>query len=59
MATYKAKARGYCGAKVREVGEEFQFDGVPGSWMEPICKDAKEKVEALKVEKNKSAKPAK
>lgn len=33
---YKAKARGYDGVKLREVGETFQFDGKPGKWMEEV-----------------------
>lgn len=37
---YKATARGYCGVKIREPGEVFDFDGKPGSWMVPL-KDAK------------------
>ena len=32
----RAKARGYDGVTVREVGDEFDFNGKLGSWMEPV-----------------------
>lgn len=37
---YKATARGYCGVKIREPGEVFDFSGKPGHWMVPL-KEAK------------------
>lgn len=33
---YKALKRGFDGLKVREIGEEFNFLGKPGSWMKPV-----------------------
>lgn len=36
MAKYKALKRGYDGSKVIEIGEEFEFSGKPGKWMELI-----------------------
>lgn len=49
MPKYKAIARGFIGRIVEE-GEEFEFDGPQGSWMEKI-----EQGEAKQSE----AKPAK
>lgn len=36
MVRYKAIARGYDGAKIREIGEIFDFAGKPGTWMKPL-----------------------
>ena len=35
MALYKALRKGYPNKQV-EPNEEFDWDGVPGSWMEPL-----------------------
>lgn len=40
MARYKALRAGYPNKQV-EIGEEFDFDGVPGSWMQPVDAAAK------------------
>jgi len=40
MARYKALRRGFPGRQV-EPGEEFEFSGVPGSWMEPVDEEAR------------------
>lgn len=56
MAKFKAIKRGYDNKKVLEVGEEFTFTGVPGSWMEPMDDEAKALVKKhaeLKSEKPK------
>lgn len=36
MARYKALKQGYDGVKVREPGEEFEFEGKPGKWMKQV-----------------------
>lgn len=36
MARYRAIRQGFDGKVVREPGEEFDFDGEKGSWMEAI-----------------------
>jgi hypothetical protein len=41
MPRYRAKEPGYDNVKLREVGEEFDFEGKPGPWMERV--DAEEK----------------
>lgn len=40
MARYKATRKGWPNRQV-EIDEEFDYDGVPGSWMEPLDDDAK------------------
>lgn len=63
MKQYTAKARGYDGVKVREVGEKFYFAGPAGKWMklvdDVIPADANpeqtsEPVEKEKVKKRKN-----
>lgn len=56
MATYKATKKGYCGVKVREIGESFDFKGKPGTWMEPIDTEAKEAFELAFPEKSEKTK---
>jgi hypothetical protein len=41
MARYKATRKGWPNRQV-EIDEEFDYDGVPGSWMEPLDDEAKE-----------------
>ena len=56
MAKYKAIARGFDGL-IREVGDEFEYEGKPGSWMQLIeepkpAKEAKpEKAKPVKAKK--------
>jgi len=38
MAEYIAKERGFAGRLI-EAGEEFEWGGKPGSWMEPVGGD--------------------
>lgn len=45
MARYKALRKGYPDKQV-EVDEQFDWDGPPGSWMEPICEEAKQRFAA-------------
>lgn len=45
MARYKALRKGYPDKQV-ETGEEFDWDGVPGSWMEPLDDEARAKFAA-------------
>lgn len=40
MALYKALRAGYPNKQV-EIGEQFEYDGVPGSWMQPVDDAAK------------------
>ena len=40
MARYKALRKGFPNRQVEE-NEEFDYDGVPGSWMEPLDAAAK------------------
>ncbi len=56
MAKYKAIKPGYDGIKVREAGEEFEFDGKPGSWMETLEKPEAEEPEGAKARKSKENK---
>lgn len=41
MKTYRATRRGFIGRRLIEPGQTFEFDGKPGSWMEPV-KEAKQ-----------------
>ena len=52
MAKVKAIKRGFDGFVVREVGEEFEFEGEIGSWMESLEDDKKA------AAKSKDVKPA-
>jgi hypothetical protein len=45
MARYKALRKGYPDKQV-EPGEEFDWAGEPGSWMEPLDDEAKERFAA-------------
>lgn len=36
----KATKRGFDGVKLREPGDTFEFEGKPGSWMEPVKEEA-------------------
>lgn len=36
MPNYRAKARGFVNGFAVEPDAVFTFDGVPGSWMEPV-----------------------
>jgi hypothetical protein len=58
MARYRALERGYDNVKVREVGEEFEFEGMPGPWMEPIDEDGNP-VNDSEPQKKKSGRPPK
>lgn len=57
MAKYRAKSLGYLGRDggLKSPGEEFEWDGKPGTWMELIEGDPK-KVKP-KAEKSGEAKP--
>ena len=57
MKTYRAKARGFDGIKVREPGETFQFEGTPGSWMEPVDVKAKKQGKAAKADEPETPEP--
>lgn len=46
MARYKATRRGYAGRLVEE-GEEFDFDGPAGSWMEEVASPPTEGAQPL------------
>lgn len=58
MARYRANRQGFDGKVIREPGEEFDFEGAPGSWMESMDstgltkKDIIDKLNALGVEFN-------
>lgn len=43
---YKATETGYANDTYYEPGAEFEFDGVPGSWMEPLDDEARSRFEA-------------
>ncbi len=47
MAKYKAIKRGHSGERIVEAGEEFDFDGKPGSWM--VLVDTQETVERVET----------
>jgi hypothetical protein len=53
MAMYKAKAKGYDGVKIIEIGEVFEFSGKPGKWMEEVKPEAKKAEEPAKHDKKK------
>lgn len=59
MGKYKAIARGYDNEKIREIGEEFDFDGVPGKWMDPVDAEAKKAFTEMKSKKHLRASKAK
>jgi hypothetical protein len=42
MAKVRVRAleRGFDGVSLREPGEEFEFDGKPAAWFEPVDKKA-------------------
>lgn len=50
MARYKAKSKGYDGVKLREPGEEFDFSGPQGKWME-LVEDKPKTQKPAKAEK--------
>lgn len=58
MARYRANRQGFDGKVIREPGEEFDFDGAPGTWMESMDatgltkKDIIDKLNALGVDFN-------
>lgn len=58
MAKVKAVKRGFDGKRVREIGEVFEFEGKPGSWMELV--EEKKPAKPAKLDKVEEAvKPAK
>jgi hypothetical protein len=60
MRKVRAKAKGFCGVKIRKPGEEFMFSGAPARWFEevtqPKAKIEKEEEKPLKHDKAKAEK---
>lgn len=54
MAKVKAVKKGFDGKRIREVGEVFDFEGKPGSWMEVV----EEKKPSKPVKEEKVEKPS-
>lgn len=51
MKTYTATARGFANGKVIEAGEQFDYAGKPGAWMELVDTKAPKKGKAEPAEK--------
>lgn len=53
MAKVRVRAleRGFDGVSLREPGEEFEFDGKPAAWFEPVDKKAAAKGKKTAAEK--------
>lgn len=60
MKRYIAVARGFDNIKIREVGEEFEFNGAPAPWMKPLDEDEHESDEGIvKAAKRRPGRPPK
>jgi hypothetical protein len=47
MARYRANKLGFDGKQLREPGEEFDFDGEPGHWMDALDASGRTKKDIL------------